>query len=96
MVPVEDVYAQIGDFARARGIGTVVLFGSRARGANDFKSDIDLAISGGGDKDGFRDDVQERLWSLLSVDVVDLDATGSAELLAEVARDGRVLYEKDR
>ena len=92
-VLIEDVYRQIADFARLRGVGRVTLFGSRARGTNLPKSDIDLAVSGGGDIVGFTDDVQERLWSLLMVDVVDLDVAATPELLREIERDGKVLYE---
>ena len=92
-MPIEQVYQQIADFARERGIGRVILFGSRARGDNLPKSDIDLAIAGGGDTGGFCDDVQERLWSLLMVDIIDLDQPVSPELLAEINRDGKVLYE---
>lgn len=55
-------------------------------------NDIDIAFEGG-DADGFIDDVQERLWSLLMVDAVDL-ASASDGLRAEVERDGKVLYEE--
>lgn len=91
MLRIDDVYQQIGSFARARGVRRVVLFGSRARGTELPKSDIDIAFEGG-DADGFIDDVQERLWSLLMVDAVDL-ASASDGLRAEVERDGKVLYE---
>lgn len=91
-VPIESVYAQLRDFARARGIERVVLFGSRARGSNLPKSDVDIAVLGG-DVEGFCEDVEERLWSLLTVDVVDLSRCTSNALLHEIARDGKVLYE---
>ena len=92
VVPIEDVYRQICGFARERGVHRVVLFGSRARGDNLLRSDIDLAVEGG-DVLGFEDDVQNRLWSLLCVDVVDLGVTASAELRREIERDGKVLHE---
>ncbi len=91
MSRIDDVYQQIRTFARNRGVRRVVLFGSRARGTELPKSDIDIAFEGG-DADGFVDDVQERLWSLLMVDAVDLTGA-SEELRAEVERDGKVLYE---
>lgn len=91
-VPIESVYAQLCDFAQARGVERLVLFGSRARGSNLPKSDIDLAVVGG-DVEGFSEDVEERLWSLLAVDVVDLSRCASAELRGEIERDGKVLYE---
>lgn len=92
-VPIEHVYEQIRTFAAERSVGRVVLFGSRARGTNLPKSDIDLAVSGG-DIAGFTDDVQERLWSLLQVDVINLDEPLSRALRTDIERDGRVLYEK--
>lgn len=45
-VPIESVYQQIAQFAREAGAKRVILFGSRARGTNYPKSDIDLAIEG--------------------------------------------------
>ncbi len=91
-IPIEHVYDQIREFARARNVRCVVLFGSRARGTNLPKSDIDLAFSGG-DAVGFEEDIQERLWSLLKVDIINLDEPISSELRHEIDRDGRVLYE---
>ena len=64
MPTIERTYEDIRAFARARGVGRVVLFGSRARGDNAPKSDLDIAFSGG-DAAGFEEDLQERLWSLL-------------------------------
>ena len=95
MIPIENVYGQICELAAKHELERVVLFGSRARGTALPKSDIDLAVSGG-DITGFADDVDENLWSLLMVDVVDLDRASSPDLLHEIARDGKVLYEKGR
>lgn len=91
-VPIEDVYIQLCDFARERGVERLVLFGSRARGSSLSNSDIDLAVFGD-DIVGFTEDVEDRLWSLLKVDVTDLSNGVSNELMKEISRDGRVLYE---
>ena len=91
-VPIEQVYDQIRAFARERGVRRVVLFGSRARGTNFPKSDIDLAYSGG-DGFGFEDDLRERLWSLLQVGIICLDEPISSDLQREIECDGKVLYE---
>lgn len=93
-VPIERVYEQIAEFARDAGARRVVLFGSRARGTNQPRSDIDLAVGGCPDFDRLSDRLQDELWSLLRVDVVNLDADVSEELRREIARDGRVLYEE--
>ncbi len=94
MADIEDVYRQIAAFAREAGAQRVVLFGSRARGDNRPKSDIDLAVEGCPRQALFKDRLQNDLWSLLEVDVVNLDDPVSEELRAEIARDGVVLYEK--
>ena len=91
---IEDVYKQIADFAREGGARRVVLFGSRARGTNLPKSDIDLAVEGCADFNGLYDRLQNELWSLLKLDIVNLDACASDELRHEIDRDGVVLYEK--
>ena len=94
MVPIENVYQQIADIARREGARRVTLFGSRARGDNLPKSDIDLAVEGCRNFDRLYDALQNDLWSLLKVDVVDLDGTISEDLRKEIARDGKVLYEE--
>lgn len=94
-VPIEDVYRQIAEMARKHGMTRVTLFGSRARGDALPKSDIDLAVTGG-DFRAFDYDIQENLWSLLMVDVVNLDEGITPELQREIERDGKVLYEETR
>lgn len=94
MVPIDDVYAQIADFAHEAGAKRVILFGSRARGTSRPKSDIDLAVEGCPDFDALYDRLQNELWSLLNVDVVELNDQTSRELVHEIQRDGKVLYEE--
>ena len=73
----------------------VVLFGSRARGTNMPKSDIDLAIYGCADFGGLSDSLNEDLWSLLKLDIINMDDKYvSSELVSEIEKDGVVLYEK--
>lgn len=69
----------------------VILFGSRARGDNKPRSDIDLAVSGGNIA-AFAADVDEELPTLLMFDVVNLDRPVQPELLAEIEKDGIELY----
>ena len=65
------VLRDIARFAKENGIGTVTLFGSRARGTHTPRSDIDLAVTDG-DALGFKLDLNERANTLLTFDVVDL------------------------
>lgn len=89
------VLIDITRFAEKAGLSSVVLFGSRARGTNTERSDIDLAVKGG-NFDQFYWDIKENTHSLLMFDIVDLDSGISDELAGEIKRDGIVLYEKTR
>lgn len=71
----------------------VILFGSRARGDNKERSDIDLAVSGG-DVARFALEAEEELPTLLMFDVVDLGKPLREELLASIQKEGILLYEK--
>lgn len=87
------VLREISSFARKHSVTKVVLFGSRARGTNTERSDIDIAVYGG-DFDSFYWDIKENVHSLLMFDVIDADSTISEELKKEIEKDGVVLYEK--
>lgn len=79
--------------ARQCNLDKVILFGSRARGTNRERSDIDLAIQGG-DTTTFAANVDEDIPTLLFFDVVDLGKPMQLELLQEIRKDGIVIYEK--
>lgn len=87
------VEREIVAFAKKRHVKKVTLFGSRARGANSERSDVDIAVYGG-DFNGFYFDVKEKINSLLTFDVVEADGGISEELKQEIERDGVVVYEK--
>ena len=69
-VPFEQVYDQIVTFAREAGTRRVVLFGSRARGTNLPKSDIDIAIEGCSDFAALEECLQAERLSLLRLNVI--------------------------
>jgi predicted nucleotidyltransferase len=87
--------AEVGIFRLAKkcGIKKIVLFGSRARGTNNERSDIDIAVSGG-DFSTFYVDVDEEVETLLMFDVVNLESKISDELGEDIKRDGVVIYEE--
>ena len=89
----ERVIREIGTFAKAHSVEKIILFGSRARGDNTERSDIDIAVYGG-DFDAFYWDIKEKINSLLMFDIVEMNASISEELIAEIKRDGVVIYEK--
>ena len=85
----EDIVA----LARRCGLKQAVLFGSRARGDNRERSDIDLAVRGGNTAE-FIASADDEIHTLLMLDIVDLGKPVQAELLAEIGRDGVTLYEE--
>ncbi|MCI9258425.1 nucleotidyltransferase domain-containing protein [Acutalibacter sp.] len=89
----ETLKVEIIDLARQCNLDRVILFGSRSRGDNRERSDIDLAIQGG-DTVAFAASADEDIPTLLMFDVVDLDKPVQSELLEEIRRDGVVIYEK--
>lgn len=89
----ERLAGEISRFARSAGVEKIVLFGSRARGTNTERSDVDLAVYGG-DYDAFYWNIKENVHSLLMFDLVNVDGGISRDLEEEIERDGIVLYEK--
>ena len=87
------ILRELSSFAQKHSIIKIMLFGSRARGTNTERSDIDIAVYGG-DFDGFYWDVKEKIHSLLMFDIVQADVPISAELKEEIEKDGVVIYEK--
>ncbi len=75
----------------------IIVFGSRARGDAAPRSDIDLAIAcPGADARRWSDIVEaaEQTPTLLQIDLVRME-TAPSELLTQIAREGRILYERD-
>ena len=92
---IKKVYDEIIDFSKDIGVDRIVLFGSRARGDNQEKSDIDIAVYGCSDFFRLKMKIDEELWSLLHIDIINMDDNNvSQELINEINRDGVVLYEK--
>lgn len=82
---------EIISMARRFGVKKLILFGSRARGTNRERSDIDLAATGG-DIDEFEEAVEEQIDTLLAFDVINLDDGIDEDFKAEIDRDGIILY----
>ena len=66
----------------------VILFGSRAKGTETPRSDIDIAVSGVMDFEAFQDAV-ENIPTLYSFDSVNLDSCENGLLLEEIREYGR-------
>ena len=91
---IEQVFLQIRDIAKQHQVKKLVLFGPRARGDYQEKSDIDLAVYGCQDFLEFSCQLEEEIWSLLRLDLIDMNSVSvSKGLIDEIERDGVVLYE---
>ena len=89
----ERVIRDISTFAKKHSVEKVILFGSRARGTNTERSDIDIAVYGGNFED-FYWDVKEKINSLLIFDIIQADSQISDELKKEIKKDGVVVYDE--
>ncbi len=92
----EGLTTQLAALSRQCGAARVVLFGSRARGDHRERSDIDLAVFGMPEdaQTAFLTGVDE-LPTLLKFDIIFVGHATSPALLAEVQRDGVMLYEAE-
>lgn len=88
-----EIQNQIRKFAKDCVLDKVILFGSRARGTNRERSDIDLAVSGENVL-LFEELLEEQADTLLSFDVVNLDEIVSDKLRTSIDREGQLLYAK--
>lgn len=90
----DDVVKDITFYAKRNSVNKVILFGSRAKGTNTERSDIDLAVYGG-DFDSFYCNINDHIESLLSFDIIDADNKNISEKLKDdIEKDGIVIYEK--
>ena len=87
--------SQIAQLGARYGATKIVLFGSRARGDNHPRSDIDLAIYGMPERQQapFYFAVEEELQSLLKFDIVHITANTSLALLDNIRKDGVTIME---
>lgn len=90
-----ELYAKIAAIGRKYGADKIILFGSRARGDNRERSDIDLAVY------GIPADRQSAFWSdiddlptLLDFDIVHVDHCTDPQLVANIEKDGIMIMSK--
>lgn len=95
MVTIEHIYCQIAAAGKKYQAEKIVLFGSRARGDNRERSDIDIAIYGMPEKlRGLFWETIDELPTLLSVDIVHISENTDPVLIKNIERDGIVLMNK--
>jgi len=87
------IITAIAELGKKYDIKQIKLFGSRARGDYSERSDIDLAVWGG-NITGFISEVDEKVYTLLKFDVVNMDKPVQEELVNSIEKEGIVIYEK--
>ena len=80
------IIADLEKLALEYGVVKIILFGSRSRGDNSEKSDVDIAVYGCRDFVNFKLDVEEKVWTLLTFDIVNMDNEISEELAGVYCR----------
>lgn len=92
---MEALFRQIANIGQEYGAAKVVLYGSRARGDNRERSDIDLAVYGISEaKQPLFREALEQLPTLLDFDVVFVSERTNAALLHNIKKDGVLLMSK--
>lgn len=77
-------------------IDKVILFGSRARGENSLKSDIDLGVYSKKPIGEFIEDIEVNTKTLLEYDFAHMDIIKDKFFIEQVDKDGIIIYEKYR
>ena len=71
----------------------VYLYGSRAKGTNRERSDIDIAVAGVRDFDGLSEAIEE-MSTLYMIDLLNLDTCRNQSLLEDIEAYGQKIYEE--
>ena len=85
---IQEILEEIRRISRQYGAREVILFGSRAKGTETERSDIDIAVSGAERFDELEEAIDE-IPTLLSFDVVNMDICQNELLLKEIREYGR-------
>ena len=75
-------------------INKVILFGSRTRGDNGDRSDIDLAIYCEKSISDFIEDIENNTTTLLEFDFSDMKSVNDELFIEQVNKEGIIIYEK--
>lgn len=90
------VIAGLKTIAEKYPVSKIVLFGSRARGDNSTKSDIDIAIytlPEFANKGHFVSDIED-LETLLKIDTVFISKDTDEKLIKNIQKEGVIIYER--
>ena len=90
---LEKIFTEIVALCKEHGAVTVTLFGSRAKGTQRERSDIDIAVTGAKDFDLLVEQIED-IPTLYSIDVINMDQCGNELLREDIDKYGRKIYEK--
>lgn len=86
---------QIVDISKKhKYIDKIILFGSRARGDNSLKSDIDLGVYSNNSIAEFKDEIEEKVSTLLEFDFSHMNNIEDKFFIEQVEKEGVIIYEK--
>lgn len=89
------IVEEIIDISRKHDkIKKVILLGSRARGDNSLKSDIDLAIYCDTSIVEFIEDIETKTSTLLEFDLSDMKDINDKIFIEQVEKEGIIIYER--
>lgn len=89
---IQDKIAEIS--RKYENINKVILFGSRVRGDNREKSDIDLAVYGKGNICDFIYDLETGIDTLLEFDVTQVNRELDPLFMDQIQEEGITIYKK--
>lgn len=93
----KEIIKQIGDMAdEFNHIEKIILFGSRVRGDNRERSDIDLAVYSIEDITEFIYKVETQVETLLKFDITNMNQLHDLSFKQEIESEGVVIYEKSK
>ena len=90
---IENILKNIIDLCAKFSADCVILFGSRAKGTNRERSDIDIAVKGVKDIWELQEKLEE-IPTLYKIDLVDLDTCKNQLLMEDIEQYGREIYKK--
>lgn len=85
---VNDVIQEVAKLCRRFHAKDVILYGSRAKGTAQERSDIDIAVTGVTDFEQLLEEV-DRIPTLYRVDVLNLDTCRNEQLLEDIKEYGK-------